>query len=1060
MLVLLTLAVAAVEAQPRSNRLRIDLVDNTVSTAVWGVEQGLPQPSVTELVMDRDGYLWGATFGGLVRFDGRTIKRYTAGDLPVLVNNSVTALLAGPDSVLYFGTPQGTIARMSGARLLDTLSAKGRPPLHGIDAMAIDRGNTLWIRSRTSIYSYTSGGWSQQPLRHPAYSVLATDPAGAVLYAGPAGVVRISDTDTSIIAPHTATITDDDYDYGIHVDPFGRVWVGQPQGLYYIKGNSLVPVHGIKGRVHAITSSPDGVIWVGADRGLYRFQTSADNAQVTPPTLVLTTNSDIYSLLHTKDNVLVAGTFQGLFTLRESLVKVLANPVGNFFIESTSLGSDGKGNVWMTGSCTDLFLLNQQGRVLDSIARPRKDSCVRSVLIGANGTVWMGGDGIIRRRNSAGIIRDWTLPSFGTSLNFARPAIAMGDTVLFGLSDGRIVGIAPNDSLKILAPWDQVTNMAIESMARDSSGSIWVGQLGRLTRWKGMSLEMWGADQGVPAAVPRALLVESPEASPQGSPDTSREASASVPRSTTSTVSPDIWIGTYGRGLWHLKPVPGKHARSVPLVDETVSAILLDHMGRIWMPGNRGISVTMRSGLHDWLRDSTNGPDVRLISEADGVPEGNAGFPAAVMISSEVMAFASVDGLVVLDEARLHTEAPPVAAHYDGIRTNSGLRLLISDSTITLAPKERSVSLTYSVPTYRFADEAQFRYKLEGRDRTWITAGTMRSLQLQFDSPGKYVLHLESRLPGADWLASRSLIFNIQPRWVERVSVRIAFALGLLFLGWTFYRQRIAALRAVAAAAAESLNARREAAEEVARHERALAQVGRLGVAGELTASLSHELGQPLAAIVNNAEVARRMIGRATVSKPLDKASVDAVLRDVVAQGQRASGIVREFRRFLRSETGVREMIPVRELLESAAALLSREYRESQVNLTLTVRPGTPDISVERVLLQQVMVNLLQNALEAVRRVNGASVAVRARASGNGVRVTVSDNGSGFSEDIRAQAFEPFVTSRKSGMGIGLAIARRVIEAHGGHIGIGRCAHGGAAVSFWIPVELQAHDNE
>ncbi|HEY0929997.1 MAG TPA: ATP-binding protein [Gemmatimonas sp.] len=1017
---LLVLAAAPLSGQPRASRLRVDPVDSRVSARIWGVEQGLPQGSVTELALDGDGYVWGATFGGLFRFDGQIITRYAVADVPMLVTNSVTALLTGPEGLLYVGTPLGTIGRMRGGRLIDTLTSSDRPLLLGVDALAIDGTGTTWLRSGDNVHFYRDGRWSKGPLPHLSYSGLTVDRTGALLYAGPSGLIRATAEGEEILARAQAKAVDE-HDFGIHADRYGHVWLGQPDGLYVLINGALQKVPEVQGRVHAIISDGRGMIWVAGDNRLYRFRTGASQAVVSRPELLLRTNSDIFSLLLTPDDVLVGGTLQGLFTMRESVVHVTENPAGERHREVSSMVPAGAGRAWVTGSCTDVYLIDQQGVALDSIARPRNGGCVRSMLLDRRGALWFGNDGVVKRRDAAGQLREWALPRWGNNLSLARPMMLLGDTLMFGLSDGRIAGIAPDDSLRMMAPWDQVSNLAIESMVRDDDGTIWVGQLGRITRWRGRTLEVSAQAEGVPRAVPRALLVEPGRG---------------------------VWIGTYGSGLWYL--APGERARAVPLVDETISALLGDQRGRLWMPGNRGISVVSRDGLRRWLVDSIDIPDVRLLSDGDGVPEGNAGYPAAAMLAQDVLGFASVAGLVTVHERQIPSATTTSTVRVDEIRTSKGRRLA-DEGRVRLAPDERIVLLTFSAPTFRFADEVQFRYRLEGRDREWVSAGINRELRLVTEEPGTYTLRLESRVPGGQWQAADPIQFDVQPMLLERQSLRVFLAMAVIGLAVLFYRQRINGLQAVASAREISLHARRDAAEEAARHERELAQVGRLGVAGELTASLSHELGQPLAAIVNNAEVARRMIERGRDGRHVDRRALDDVLRDVVTQGHRASEIVREFRRFLRREKGERETMAVRELMDSAALLLRHEYSAAQVPLEIRIADRTPTITVERVLIQQVIVNLLQNALEAVRRVQGGKVLLRARPVARGIRITVLDNGRGFSRDVRRLAFEPFVTSRATGMGLGLAIARRVVDAHGGHIAVGCFPKGGAVVSFWIP---------
>ena len=274
----------------------------------------------------------------------------------------------------------------------------------------------------------------------------------------------------------------------------------------------------------------------------------------------------------------------------------------------------------------------------------------------------------------------------------------------------------------------------------------------------------------------------------------------------------------------------------------------------------------------------------------------------------------------------------------------------------------------------------------------------------------------------------------------------------LLALVLAFVRQRERTTQATARAREVELKARRDAAELAERHHREMAQVGRVAVAGELTASLSHELGQPLAAMVNNAEVARRLLQRNARPDAPANPAVEQALLDVVAQGRRASQVVREFRRFLRREHGEREEVRAQELLGDATLLLRQEYAQRGVQLHVGVSDQSLVLVVERVLVQQLLVNLLQNACDAARHSGRGEVLLRARRVGEGMRVTVVDNGPGFAPEVRRSAFEPFVTTRDDGMGMGLAIARRIVESHGGHIAVGRLPSAGAVVSLWLPL--------
>lgn len=628
----------------------------------------------------------------------------------------------------------------------------------------------------------------------------------------------------------------------------------------------------------------------------------------------------------------------------------------------------------------------------------------------------------LRQRTASRRDTVFTIESFLPTPPEVISLLEHGDTVLFGLSDGRVGRVLPSDTVDFLPGWTVPTEAPVYSLAESADGAVWMGQIGMLSRWYRGEVTHFHKLHGIPNAVPRALLADE-----RGG----------------------LWIGTYGSGLWHFRV--GARARAVPLTDRTVSAIITDERGRAWMPGNLGLSVVPLASLHRWLTDSTETPGVRLLTFAEGVPEGNSGRPAAVRMGPSLLAFANVSGLVQVNTDNVLTSGATPAVQIDSVRSGDGGRL-DGDGELTLGAGERVLLVGFSLPTYRFADAARFRYRLDGRDVDWIALNDRREIRLAGLGPGRFTLHIEARVPGGEWRAAPALRFEVTPLFSERWWPRAVAAGMVLMLLVLVFRTRVGAAVATARAREVELQARREAAESAEQHQRELAQVGRVAVAGELTASLSHELGQPLAAIVNNAEVARRLVARHGTAGA-HAAAIDEALLDVVAQGRRASQVVREFRRFLKREHGERELLDVRELVDSTTLLLRQEFDASGVKWHVHVAPGTPAVLVERVLLQQVLVNLLQNAHEAARLAPNGQVLVRARPVANGVRISVADSGTGFPASMRRSAFEPFVTTRDSGMGMGLAIARRVVEAHGGHIAAGQLPRAGAVVSLWLPAQ-------
>ena len=1012
-------------AQPGRGLGDVRVLSPTVSVRAWTVESGLPQSAVTELVRDGNGFVWGATFGGMFRFDGRTIRRYTSADLSALSGNSVTALATEHGGALLVGTPEGRLVRLRNGQMVDSI-----PPLPlaekatTVDDILADRPGDLWVRRSDWVQRRFQGRWSPV-LPYKGVTEIVRHPDGRVLYGSPSGIVQVApDGTASILSPQPYLALGQEY--GIHLDRRGRLWVGSPNGLWvYESGKGARPITGITERVNAVTTDASGTLWVGANEKLFRLSESDVAAGIVPPP-VLDVRARVVSVVTTRDGLVLLGTLEGLLLVRANAIRVVNSRRALPAIESGSMASAGDGTIWIASACSDLLLMGRTTLPIDSLRRPRPGGCTRSVRYDRLGRLWVGGDGAIRRRDADRRERVWEVDTLAVGLALVRPLLPDGDSLLFGMSDGRIGVIDRQDRVRFLEGWRARTDRPVESMLIGADGAMWVGQAGRLSRVDGGGTQTFAEAHGIPGAVPRALYADSGGA---------------------------VWIGTYGAGLWYFRA--GGRARAVPVADQTVSAIIEGPNGRLWMPGNRGLSVFGLRSLAQWVLDSTANPDVRLLSFEEGVPEGNVGYPAATRLAPGILAFASVTGLVVAhaDGVVLGGVTPPLVV--DAVRSSAG-PLVRDDGKYQVTPDLRAVYVTVSMPAFRFADAASFRYRLGSEG--WVTLNDERELRLNMSKPGLNVLTVEGRVPGGDWSRADPVLFYVVPRFGERLWPRIALGVVLLVLIVAVARQRVRATEATVRARNVELKARRDAAELAERHHREMAQVGRVAVAGELTASLSHELGQPLAAIVNYAEVARRLLlQQARGGTPVDPA-VEQALHDVVSQGRRASQVVREFRRFLRRERGEREPLAIPDVLQSVTLLLRRELDQHRVRMEVAVAPDTPLISAERVLLQQVLVNLLQNAIEASRRAEAPRVLIRARRVADGVRVSVVDNGPGFPPSLRRSAFEPFVSSRPDGMGMGLAIARRVVEAHGGHIAVGRLAGAGAVVSFWVPAQHDPAD--
>ena len=230
-----------------------------------------------------------------------------------------------------------------------------------------------------------------------------------------------------------------------------------------------------------------------------------------------------------------------------------------------------------------------------------------------------------------------------------------------------------------------------------------------------------------------------------------------------------------------------------------------------------------------------------------------------------------------------------------------------------------------------------------------------------------------------------------------------------------------------------------------------LAHVGRVSTMGELTASLAHELNQPLTAILSNAQAAQRILA----SDKADLEEIREILGDIVEDDKRAGEVIQRLRGFLKKSNLEVSALDIGELVGQVARLVSSDAIIRNVAVRVELAPGLPPVCGDRAQLQQVILNLLMNGLDAMRESGEGERTLVLRTVDGGpvsVVVAVEDSGVGIDEADLDRVFHAFYTTKTDGLGMGLAIARSIVEAHGGHLEARNNSRCGATFSFTLPV--------
>ncbi len=274
-----------------------------------------------------------------------------------------------------------------------------------------------------------------------------------------------------------------------------------------------------------------------------------------------------------------------------------------------------------------------------------------------------------------------------------------------------------------------------------------------------------------------------------------------------------------------------------------------------------------------------------------------------------------------------------------------------------------------------------------------------------------------------------------------------SFALVVVATGYLLASELVNSQR-LALRLQESELRRLRSEQEVATERECLAHLSRVTMLGELSGSLAHELNQPLTAILSNAQAAQRILRR----QPADVTEVQEILADIIENDRRAGQVIVRMRGFLRKEASEHVPLFINEVVEDCLRLMRSELIERRVTMRVELAPDLPSCLGDRIQLQQVLLNLVINACDAMQNTAGEQiVTVCTSASQDGILTKVTDSGSGIPETMLERIFAPFETSKSTGMGLGLAVCRTIVQTHGGRIWAENTTPQGARLCFDLP---------
>jgi ligand-binding sensor domain-containing protein/two-component sensor histidine kinase len=727
----------------------------------WQVENGLPQDTVHAILQTHDGFLWLATEGGAVRFDGLKFTTYDSENTPQFLSNDIRAIFEDKAGAIWFGAADG-LTRLQDGKWKTFTVADGLPS--------------------NNIYS------------------LCSDRAGSLLVVTPEGLGRYENDRFKTVPMNGGNSLN-----AIAQGPEGAIWLGTQNGLKLLEHGHLVktslPAPLSNAQINTLLMAHDGRLWIGTaeglcvyDRGEVKMYTAATGL---PGNRVTTIYED-------RQGVIWFSTAGGLARIvRDTIQRLPANdPLSASIV--LSIFEDREGDLWLGAESQGLAVLRDAKFTTYTTYDGLSSDLVRCIYEDQAGTLWLGSNTGLSK------FRDGRFSNFGTAnglssnLVFALAGDKKGD-LLVGTPDG--LNIVDNGRVRVLTSADGLADDFVRSIYRDDDDSIWIGTRRGLSHWQNDRFTTYTQADGLPSDFIGAILRGRDGALYIGTLGGLSELrngkfinfteSQGLASKIVTALHEDhdgtLWIGTQGGGLHRLRN--GKIVRFGTRFDlpATIYAILEGDDASLWIASKTGIYRVNRKDLNAYADGGAATVNTIAYGTADGLRISECtggGHPAAWKTRAGRLWFSTLRGAATFDSrrAKLNRLPPPVAI--ESVTVDG--RLMDSSQPLDLAAGSSRLAFQYTGLSFAAPTRVRFKYQLEGFDRDWIDAGAQRTAYYTNIPPGHYTFHVIARNSDGFWNNTGAILpFRLRPRFYQTYWFYLGAALVLAALGYGIYRLRV-----------------------------------------------------------------------------------------------------------------------------------------------------------------------------------------------------------------------------------------------------------------------------
>jgi ligand-binding sensor domain-containing protein/signal transduction histidine kinase len=928
----------------------------------WQTDTGLPQNTVHAIVQGRDGYMWVATEGGLVRFDGAEFRAYTRANTPGLPSDLIDDLMEDRDGALWIST-SGGLARMRDGSVEAFGAEKGVPGTQVWRTFEDARG-VVWALTAAGLFRIEGERAERVALDADLTenSRMVEGPDGS-LWLGTADGLRYRGADgrfgavgavgevLALAVGHAGTtwagmrsgleacgasgcrnvelpgLPAGRVVNALVVDKTGRLWIATDQGVFSLDSLGQKRWNGYPATDNAnfLVRDREGAVWAGTPNGLVRFTGYGESGVA-----AWRWGHDVFlSAAEDREGDLWLGTESGgLAVLRDRKFSTLTAEDGLTDEYVLSLVQDPRGEVWAGTKGGGLNVFSGGSFRAVTTAQGLASNVVLAVAAAPNGDVWAGTpDGLnLIRGNQVHVFTT----ADGLADDFVRSLHVGGHGELW-IGTRRGLSRYENGKFTTWTALDGLGSDLIGAMEEGHDGSLWIGTLGGLSRFRGGRFANFTTKDGLSSNVVTALYED---------------------RDRT------LWIGTNDGGLnrWRNGRIVSLAFAQMPA---RVIGILEDAGGYLWISSNTGIYRVSRDGLNR-MADGGAAVEVIRFGVADGMRISecsSGGHPAAVRLSDGSLWFATLKGIARVDPENMPVNhvAPKVAI--EQVRVDDAAQASVEE--LTVAPGHSHYEFDYAGLSFVAPLKVAYRYQLEGFDHGWVDAGTRRAAYYTNLPHGHYTFRVAARNNDGVWSkAAATAELTVEPHYYQTLWFRLVVLAAIAGLGYAAWRRRL-------------LHVEREFQAVLGERTRIAREIHDTLAQGFVAVSVHLELVAQL--MRSSMDAAREQLENA-------QALVRSSLED-------ARTSIWE----LRSQATEREDLAAR-LLRTAEEVTGRAKSKArvQMHVTGTNHPLDPDVERELARIAR------EAVANAVRHGDAENIVLRLEFEGSMFGMEIRDDGQGF----------------------------------------------------------------